>query len=115
MAESQVLDTLGALLAVEALAAKARLSILLYLLKDEDRPEPRLSALETGAVRSLVATQDDLGYQKYVRFNRAVFYEIDKRFSAVFDLGKFVHHLVESSPLQKHSSSCYACLPGILL
>ena len=46
MAESQVLDTLGALLAVEALAAKARLSILLYLLKDEDRPEPRLSAFK---------------------------------------------------------------------
>lgn len=77
---------MDALLASGLLLEDGELPIALLIahLGKRRRPEPRLSNLESGPVRALVARQDDLGYEKYIRFNRQVFSEIAKHFSPVF-------------------------------
>jgi len=62
-----------------------RTVLLVLHLAKKQREEPRLSQLETGAVRSLVAQQDDRGYEKYIRFDREAFGKLASRFALIWE------------------------------
>lgn len=38
--------------------------------------EPRICAIESEAIRNMISKQDDLGYQKYIRLDRALFHQL---------------------------------------
>lgn len=53
--------------------------------QSRDRREPRLLRIESESIRNLIALQDDLGYEKYIRLNKEVFSRLERRFSFIFE------------------------------
>jgi hypothetical protein len=49
------------------------------------RPEPRLLVVESEALRNVIAHQDNLGYIKFIRLDRALFTHLYARFEKIYE------------------------------
>lgn len=66
-------------------ACSAVLYALLLSVEDEEHREPRLLTVTSEALSNLIAHQDNLGYIKYIRLDRALFADLLARFAPLHE------------------------------